>query len=285
MKTLIGITAITLTVLICSFGASSAQYVPPDNRPYVTFIDENGCPIQFDQGGGFQYLNVVASTLPAKLFFKGIVHITPGYCYPQQPGEDPFCFTCYDLKIDVKYNTDGEDTFFWENVTDGQIIYFAVDTSKINKLLPPGSNLADCGVTFYQCDSNEFAQPPQGLNINQCTDYACCEPKTLITLSSFTAKPGNGSVTLNWATETEIDNVGFNILRATAEDGVYVKINAELIPAQGGAAQGAAYQFVDTNVRNRKTYYYKLEDIDLNGTATAHGPVSATPKWMYAIFK
>lgn len=42
-------------------------------------------------------------------------------------------------------------------------------------------------------------------------------------------------------------------------------------------------QFIYTNVRNRKTYFYKLEDIDLNGTATEHGPVNSTPKWIYAI--
>ncbi len=27
-----------------------------------------------------------------------------------------------------------------------------------------------------------------------------------------------------------------------------------------------SYEFVDKNVQNRKTYFYKLEDIDLNGT-------------------
>ena len=51
-----------------------------------------------------------------------------------------------------------------------------------------------------------------------------------------------------------------------------------LIPAQGSSTQGASYEFVDTDVKNRKTYYYKLEDIDLNGTSTMHGPVSATPR-------
>jgi hypothetical protein len=57
-----------------------------------------------------------------------------------------------------------------------------------------------------------------------------------------------------------------------------VKINASLIPAEGSATQGASYQFIDKNVKNRTTYYYKLEDIDLNGTSTMHGPVSATPR-------
>ena len=39
----------------------------------------------------------------------------------------------------------------------------------------------------------------------------------------------------------------------------------QLIPAKGASTQGAAYEFIDTNVQNRKTYWYKLEDIDLNG--------------------
>ena len=38
-----------------------------------------------------------------------------------------------------------------------------------------------------------------------------------------------------------------------------------------------SYQFIDSNVRNRTTYYYKLQDIGLNGTTTDHGPKSATP--------
>lgn len=42
--------------------------------------------------------------------------------------------------------------------------------------------------------------------------------------------------------------------------------------------QFASYQFVDNDVKNRRTYYYKLEDVDLNGTNTMHGPVSAEPQ-------
>jgi hypothetical protein len=110
-----------------------------------------------------------------------------------------------------------------------------------------------------------------------------CVPNTAIELSSFTAQPGNGSVTLNWATETEIDNAGFNILRADSENGEYAKINAAIIPAKAGATQGASYQFIDNNARNRNTYYYKLEDIDLNGTSTMHGPKSATPRLILGI--
>jgi hypothetical protein len=110
-------------------------------------------------------------------------------------------------------------------------------------------------------------------------------PATLINLSSFTATPKAGEIILEWSTESEIDNAGFNIYRAESVDGNYTKINTSLIPAQGSSTQGASYEFTDTNLQNRKTYYYKLEDIDLNGTSTMHGPVSATPRLIYGLGK
>lgn len=108
---------------------------------------------------------------------------------------------------------------------------------------------------------------------------------TVIDLSSFTAAPGVSKVILEWNTESEIDNAGFNIYRAESESGAYIKINESLIPSQGSSTEGAVYEFTDSNVQNRKTYFYKLEDIDLNGTGTLHGPVSATPRLMYGIGK
>jgi hypothetical protein len=104
---------------------------------------------------------------------------------------------------------------------------------------------------------------------------------TLITLSSFTATPSNHKVILEWTTESEVDNSGFNLYRTKSEEGKYVKINDSLIPAQGSPTQGATYQFIDDGVKNRTTYYYKLEDIDLNGVSTLHGPVSVTPRVIY----
>jgi ELWxxDGT repeat protein len=108
---------------------------------------------------------------------------------------------------------------------------------------------------------------------------------TIVTLSSFTAVPKSGKVILQWNTESETDNAGFNLYRSTSENGEYSKINDTLIPATGSSTQGASYEFVDNDVQNRKTYYYKLEDIDLNGQSTMHGPVSATPRLIYGIGK
>jgi hypothetical protein len=101
---------------------------------------------------------------------------------------------------------------------------------------------------------------------------------TLIELSSFTVTPSDREVIFEWTTESEIDNAGFNLYRAESADGEYLKINSSLIPAEGNGTSGATYQYIDNDVKNRTTYYYKLEDIDLNGTSTMHGPVSAVPR-------
>jgi hypothetical protein len=108
---------------------------------------------------------------------------------------------------------------------------------------------------------------------------------TLITLVSFTARPGSYQVTLKWKTASEIDNAGFNIYRSETKDGDYEQINDSLIAAEGSATEGAAYKFVDDDVENRQVYWYVLEDVDLNGVSTVHGPVSATPRLIYGIVK
>jgi hypothetical protein len=105
--------------------------------------------------------------------------------------------------------------------------------------------------------------------------------RTSINLAFFQAVSSNKKTALEWITESEIDNEGFNILRSETENGQYVKINRSLIVAEGSPVKGALYEFVDADVRNRRTYYYKLEDIDLNGDSTMHGPVSATPRWIF----
>jgi len=119
--------------------------------------------------------------------------------------------------------------------------------------------------------------PPTTTTTAAATTTTTAEP-TLIELSSFEAKGVWRGIILAWETESEIDNAGFNIYRAEAEDGEYVKINALLIPAKGSTTEGASYRYVDQTAKRGKTYYYKLEDIDLSGTSTLHGPVNAAAK-------
>jgi hypothetical protein len=101
------------------------------------------------------------------------------------------------------------------------------------------------------------------------------DPSTAIELASLTADAGVGAVTLDWETGTEVDNAGFNIYRATAENGPYTKVNDALIAAEGDPVSGTSYSFLDEGVP-AGVHYYLLEDVDYSGVRTRHGPVSAT---------
>lgn len=86
---------------------------------------------------------------------------------------------------------------------------------------------------------------------------------------------------LQWSTESEIGSAGFNLYSAASADGPYEKINDVAIPAEGSPTEGASYEFIDEDASNRKTYYYRLEEIDMNGVSTFHGPVSAMSKFIF----
>ena len=85
--------------------------------------------------------------------------------------------------------------------------------------------------------------------------------------------PAASVVVVEWTTESEVDMAGFNLYRSDSPAGPYVKVNATLIPGALDPLLGGKYAYTDTNVVAGRTYYYKLEDVELNGTATLHGPI------------
>jgi hypothetical protein len=85
--------------------------------------------------------------------------------------------------------------------------------------------------------------------------------------------PAASVVIVEWTTESEVDMAGFNLYRSDSPDGPYVKVNATLIPGASDPLLGGKYAYTDTNVVAGQTYYYKLEDVELGGTTTLHGPI------------
>ncbi len=102
-----------------------------------------------------------------------------------------------------------------------------------------------------------------------------------VELTTFKASAGNGRALIEWQTQSELQNLGFILLRGENESGVYqtissYKTNANL-KGLGTSAQGKAYAFYDEGLQNGNTYWYKIKDVDINGNSKVHGPVSVTP--------
>ncbi len=93
-----------------------------------------------------------------------------------------------------------------------------------------------------------------------------------------------GTVVINWATESEVDNAGFNILRSETRTGEFKVITAQLIPGAGTTAERNTYTWTDTTAKPNVVYYYQIEDVSLDGerqtlaTVRLRGFVSATGK-------
>ena len=79
-----------------------------------------------------------------------------------------------------------------------------------------------------------------------------------------------------WETETEFDTAGFNIYRSDDINGSYQQLNEKLIPGAEDAASGGDYSYVDTDVCKGSTYYYQLEDVELDSTTSLQEPLAAT---------
>jgi len=107
--------------------------------------------------------------------------------------------------------------------------------------------------------------------------YSVSAEQTLVELSYFRATSLDSAVILEWATQTELDNAGFNLWRSQERDGEYARINPYFISAEGEAGFGAEYSYTDYEVTNGVIYYYKLEEIDIYGKSIFHGPVPAVP--------
>jgi len=86
-----------------------------------------------------------------------------------------------------------------------------------------------------------------------------------IELSMFSAISTDNAVTLKWRTESETNNLGFNIYRSEAKDGKYIKVNAKLIQGAGTNATPHDYSFTDDNLEFGQTYYYYIEDVAFAG--------------------
>ncbi|OQA20060.1 MAG: hypothetical protein BWY63_01588 [Chloroflexi bacterium ADurb.Bin360] len=100
---------------------------------------------------------------------------------------------------------------------------------------------------------------------------------TAVTLASFTAAPQGDSIRVTWETATELENLGFNLYRGESAAGPWTPLNVELIaPQNPGGTSGAVYEWLDSGVTPGVTVYYRLEDVDIHGASTFHGPVSAT---------
>jgi hypothetical protein len=85
------------------------------------------------------------------------------------------------------------------------------------------------------------------------------------------------SNTLKWSTASEVENFGYDVYRADAEEGPWVRINAKPIPGAGTLDEPSYYQYMDSNIDPTRPYFYYVESISLKGVREKFTPVIKAP--------
>ena len=124
-----------------------------------------------------------------------------------------------------------------------------------------------------------FGGTDSGNNGANWTFNGGCGP-TEVTLESFSATSyKEGLVLLQWRTGFEVRNLGFNIYRD--EGGTQVRINPSMLAGSAlvtrlntALTSGRSYSWIDKTPGDKQSAQYRLEDVDLNGQSTWHGPVA-----------
>lgn len=132
--------------------------------------------------------------------------------------------------------------------------------------VPPGDEI------FIMWGEPNHVGNDHGMAVDDLTVVATFDTTLAVDLTSFTASvEGPGSpVTIAWTTAAELDNAGFFVKNAATGEVV-----GGLVPAEGSESAGATYSVVDaTPLAEGETRTYILEDVDLSGAITVHGPVS-----------
>lgn len=105
--------------------------------------------------------------------------------------------------------------------------------------------------------TNQFALAGRFLAFNVSS---CVFPVELLYLA---AEPTENTIMLDWETASEMNNAGFELQRST--DGVEFKAIG-WVEGSGNSQTNVSYSFEDVNVQPSLRYFYRLRQIDLNGT-------------------
>ncbi len=88
-----------------------------------------------------------------------------------------------------------------------------------------------------------------------------------VELTFFTSSVEKNTVYLNWETESEINNKGFDIERKVKGTSMWQKVG--FVEGKGNSNQNSNYSFTDSKLNSGK-YNYRLKQIDFNGNIKYH---------------
>jgi uncharacterized repeat protein (TIGR01451 family) len=243
--------------------ASTTAYVASPTQADVAIV-KTASPEPVDQGTNLTYTLQVTNNGPAVATGVAVTDVLPGevtYSSVSIPASQGTCsYTSATTTVSCTLNN--------MNVGALVIITINVDAATFSSSTT-SSNTAT--VTSTTVDPNSTN--------NSSTAISTIQAATAVGLTSFRAftRPGGG-VLLEWKTSEESRNLGFHLYREDSQGRHQVDpslIAGSALLMRGGQPQHKAktYQWIDPQGSALGSYW--IEDVDINGTHTMHGPVNA----------
>jgi uncharacterized repeat protein (TIGR01451 family)/fimbrial isopeptide formation D2 family protein len=131
--------------------------------------------------------------------------------------------------------------------------------------------IANAAAITYQETDTYTANDPS-------SDTVSIVAPTVVKMVKTDATQSKNGVTISWSTSYEQDNLGFYVWRQLA-DGSKQKIDPHIIIGSALATgkhitDGRSYRVNDRNVPANAFVQYYVEDVDLKGVHTMHGPIT-----------
>ncbi len=199
-------------------------------------------------------------------------------------GANGFVTAWFDWNQDGDFTDSGEQAFANEEVVAGQTQAktFARGAWSYTQPLNARFRVYPSAQTMQAlADAAAPAAAPQpsgGASGGEVEDYVWTFNPLAVMLADFSAVQQGDAVLVTWETNNELNNRGFNVWRGVSPAAPDRRLNDTLIPSQSsGSGQGFSYQWLDaSDLVSGTTYYYWIEDVDIYGAITRHGPVSVT---------
>jgi uncharacterized repeat protein (TIGR01451 family) len=258
--------------ITCNFGkhiAGNPGYQHA-NTATATGVDDDGQPVH-GQGSAL----VTVENVPSQI--EVIKTAFPDWLY--LPGDDvEFSFTVNNLStVDWVTIESLTDTVFGDLNGRGDC--------SVPQTLGPGGSYACSFTTFVGSEvetvhtnvvtaagTDDDGYP---VSDDDSAEVEIKQPPAAVELLYFRSTVEGARLVVEWATAMEQDNWGFNLYRGQTpsfEAAAWI----HFIQAEGmGQFEGQAYRYDDTDAVRGQTYYYWLEDVEMGGATTQHGPLRA----------
>jgi uncharacterized repeat protein (TIGR01451 family) len=243
--------------------ASTTAYVASPTQADVGIL-KTASPEPVDQGTNLAYTLQVTNNGPAVATGVTVTDVLPGqvtYSSVSIPSSQGSC-TYTSATTTVSCTLD--------NMNVGALVIITINVNAATfSSSTTSSNTAT--VTSTTVDPNSTN--------NSSTAISTIQAATAVDLTSFRAftQPGGG-VLLEWKTSEESRNLGFHLYREDSQGRHQVDpslIAGSALLMSGGQPQHKAktYHWIDPQGSSLGSYW--IEDVDINGTRTMHGPVYA----------